>query len=243
MPQGAYGLPACPREGRGVSGARPAFTTGKRPAAVLFDCDGVLADTEALASLIVAEDLQARGWAVTPEECQAIFLGRAVPDMVPIVEARLGPLPAGWMQHIAGRLAWRMAREAVPIPGALDTVRTLAAAGMPLACASNSSRAELRGKLARLGLAAVFGDRVFSYEDVARPKPAPDIYLAAAEACAARPLDCVVVEDSLTGIRAGIAAGCQVLAYAGALDPAPLEAQGARAFRRMEDLPALLGLG
>lgn len=213
-----------------------------RPAAVLFDCDGVLADTEVLASLIVAEDLTERGWPMTAEACNAIFLGRALPDMVPLIEARLGRLPFDWQAQMADRLTWRMSREAVPIPGAVEAVLALQAAGLPIACASNSSRAELAGKLRRLGLEAAFAGRVFSYQDVAQPKPAPDIYLAAAAACGAAPRDCVVVEDSPTGIRAGLQAGCQVLAYAGAMEPALLAAMGAKPFHRMQDLPGLLGL-
>ena len=97
------------------------------------------------------------------------------------------------------------------MPGAPEAVRAVVGAGIPVAVASNAGRAELRAKLARLGLAELFAGRVFSFEDVPRPKPAPDIYLAAARSCGAAPAECVVVEDSLLGVRAGIAAGCRVL--------------------------------
>ncbi|MBI0434752.1 HAD family phosphatase [Roseomonas sp. KE0001] len=213
-----------------------------RPAAILFDCDGVLADSEALAALVVAEDLAGRGWRVDPARCRAIFLGRAVPDMKPVIEAEFGPLPADWPARMSHLLTERMARDVVPVPGALEALARIAAA-WPVACASNSSRAELAAKLDRLGIAGVFGGRVFSFEDVARPKPHPDIYQAAARACGADPRDCVVVEDSIPGIRAGRAAGCRVLAHAGELPPGPLAAEGAEPFARMADLPGLLGLG
>jgi len=213
-----------------------------RPAAVLFDCDGVLADSEALAAIVVSEDLAERGWFITPEESRRIFLGRAVPDMVPVIEAQYGRLPDSWPAEMSRRLTERMAVDVVAVEGAIEALRAVVAAGLPCACASNSSRSELAAKLARLGLEAAFAGRVFSFEDVDRPKPYPDLYLAAAAACGAAPKDCVVVEDSLPGIRAGITAGCRVLAYAGEMHPALLASQGAEPFRRMAELPGLLGL-
>lgn len=219
---------------------RPGLT---RPQAILFDCDGVLADSEALAAMVVSEDLTGRGWAVSPEQCMDIFLGRAVPDMVALIEQRFGPLPPDWPAQLSRSLTERMARDVVPVPGALEALAVLAASGIPLACASNSSRAELTAKLERLGIAGRFGGRVFSFQDVARPKPYPDIYLAAAAACGAAPADCVVVEDSLPGIRAARAAGCRVLALVWEMPEALLRAEGAEPFQSMDQLPALLGLG
>jgi HAD superfamily hydrolase (TIGR01509 family) len=213
-----------------------------RPRAILFDCDGVLADSEALAAQVVAGDLSGRGFPVTPALCQEIFLGCAVPDMVALIEQRFGRLPDDWPAQLGRALATRMAREVVPVPGAPAALRRLAAAGLPLACASNSSRAELAAKLDRLGVAGLFAGRVFSFEDVPRPKPHPDIYAAAAAACGAAPADCVVVEDSMPGIRAGRAAGCRVLALAWETPEALLRAEGAEPFRHMDELPGLLGV-
>lgn len=212
------------------------------PRAILFDCDGVLADSEALAAQVVADDLAGRGFPVTPELCQDVFLGRAVPDMVAVIEQRFGRVPDDWPAQIGRALTERMAREVVPVPGALEALRRLAASGIPLACASNSSRAELSAKLARLGVAALFQGRVFSFQDVDRPKPYPDIYAAAAAACGAAPADCVVVEDSLPGIRAGRAAGCRVLALVWETPEALLRAQGAEPFHHMDELAGLLGV-
>ena len=213
-----------------------------RPAAVLFDCDGVLADSEGLVNRLVAEELTARGWPISAEQCRETFLGMALPAMLPVIEARVGRLPSRWPEMLSVRIAAAMCREAEPVPGALDAVRAVAGAGLPVAVASNSARAELDAKLDRLGLAAVFGGRVFSFEDVARPKPAPDIYLAAALACGAAPGDCVVVEDSLLGVRAGVGAGCRVLGLARESDASVLAAAGAEPFAAMAALPALLGL-
>jgi HAD superfamily hydrolase (TIGR01509 family) len=213
-----------------------------RPRAVLFDCDGVLADTEILVNTLVAEQLSALGWPMTAAESRATFLGMALPDMVPRIEARVGALPADWVEELSTLIAHEMQRRTPPMPGAAEVVRAVAAAGVPVAVASNSGRAELMAKMRSLGLAAVFADRVFSFEDVDRPKPWPDIYLAAAAACDAAPRECVVIEDSVPGVRAGRAAGCRVLGFAHETPAGVLSAHGAEPFASMGDLPALLGL-
>ena len=230
MPEAAQGLPA--RESRGLM----------RPAAVLFDCDGVLADSEYAVNAIVAEDLAGRGWAMTAAECQETFLGMAATAMLPVIEARVGPLPADWLASLSHRIAACMLAELQPIPGAPEAVRTVVAAGLPVAVASNSAREELGAKLRRLGLAEVFAGRMLSYQDVARPKPAPDLYRAAAQACGMAPGDCVVVEDSLLGAQAGIAAGCRVLGLTHSTDASVFRGIGATPFAAMRDLPGLLGL-
>ncbi len=212
------------------------------PAAVLFDCDGVLADSEGLVNAIVAADLAGRGWRMTPAECQEQFLGMAATDMLPVIEARVGRLPANWLDQLSHHIAASMIAELQPVEGAIAAVRAIAAAGVPVAVASNSAREELRAKLRRLGLAAAFEGRAFSFQDVARPKPAPDMYLAAARACGAAPRDCVVVEDSVLGAQAGLAAGCRVLGLARETDASIFTGIGAVPFQRMADLPGLLGL-
>jgi beta-phosphoglucomutase-like phosphatase (HAD superfamily) len=211
-------------------------------AAVLFDCDGVLADSEGLVNRLVAEELTARGWSISAEACRETFLGMALPEMLPVIEARVGRLPEGWDEALSVRIAASLLREVEAVPGAVEAVCAVAGAGLPVAVAFNSARAELEAKLERLGLAAVFAGRVFSFEDVARPKPSPDIYLAAARSCGAAPGDCVVVEDSLLGVRAGVAAGCRVLGLVGETDASVLEAAGAEPFGSLAALPALLGL-
>ena len=250
MPAGAWRLPARQYGCRGgaAEAARSGVTTGTRrpprPAAVLFDCDGVLADSEGLVNRLVAEELTARGWPISADACRETFLGMALPDMLPVIEARVGRLPRRWAAALSERIAVAMLRELEPMPGALQAVRAVAEAGVPAAVASNcgaggAGRPSSNGS----GWPALFAGRVFSFEDVARPKPAPDIYLAAARACgAASPGDCVVVEDSLLGVRAGLAAGCRVLGLVGESDASVLAAAGAEPFGSMAALPGLLGL-
>lgn len=185
--------------------------------AVLFDCDGVLADSEGLVNGLVAEAVTALGWPMGAAEAERRFLGLALPDIRPILVARVGPLPPGWEAALSSRIQAALARELRPIPGAAAALAAVAARGLSMAACSNSSRAELRQKLNQLGFAEHFAGRVFSFEDVARPKPAPDIYEAAAAACGVPPARCLVIEDSDAGAAAGTAAGCQVLRVAGSL--------------------------
>ncbi len=215
-----------------------------RPAAVLFDCDGVLADTEALHDRIMAEEISALGWEITPEEGARRFRGLAWEAIGPQVEQRLGPgsVPADFLPSLVARVVRALEEEAEPVPGALDVIAAIVAAGIPVAVASNSSAPELATKLRRLGLTETFRGRTFSVNEVERPKPAPDMYRAAAAACGADPHRCVVVEDSVAGARAGIAAGCRVLGFAASTPAEALRAVGAEPFRAMRDLPALLGL-
>jgi HAD superfamily hydrolase (TIGR01509 family) len=212
------------------------------PAAVLFDCDGVLADSEGLVNRVVAEDLTARGWRLSAGQCRETFLGMALPDMLPVIEARIGRLPPGWGAALSARIAALLLQELEPVPGAPAAVQAVLAAGIPVAVASNSGRAELLAKLRRLALAEAFAGRAFSFEDVAAPKPAPDLYLAAARACGADPAGCVVVEDSLLGAQAGLAAGCRVLGLTHDTDASVFRALGATPFAGMAALPRLLGL-
>jgi HAD superfamily hydrolase (TIGR01509 family) len=218
---------------------------GLRPAAVLFDCDGVLADSEAVANGAIADDLTERGWPMSMEAAKAVFMGTALPDMIPIIEEHLGrPLPLDWPRQIVDRILARYrAGDLDPIPGAQEAVEAVAAAGIPIAIASNSGRDELRTKAGILPFFHHFQGRLLCFEDVARPKPHPDLYIAAARLCGAEPQDCVVVEDSVTGARAGIAAGCRVLGFAHETPAVDLlEAGVTEVFADHSALPGLLGI-
>ncbi|WP_424810527.1 HAD-IA family hydrolase [Roseococcus sp. YIM B11640] len=182
--------------------------------AILFDCDGVLADSEALANSVVAREVTALGWPMDMEEARRTFLGMALPDMEPRIEARVGRLPSGWSRALALEIERELSVGLQPIPGAEAALEAARATGRPMALCSNSSRGELAVKLGALGFGKYFEGRVFSFEDVARPKPAPDLYLAAAQACGVAPAQCLVVEDSATGAAAGLAAGCRVVGIA-----------------------------
>jgi HAD superfamily hydrolase (TIGR01509 family) len=215
-----------------------------RPRAVLFDCDGVLADSEGLHNRILAEEISALGWEMTAGEAERRFIGLSWAATVPLVEARLGlgSVPADFLDALIARVIRGLREELSPMPGALAAIEAIRAAGIPVAVASNSSGAELSTKMTRLGLAETFRGRAFSTDDVDRPKPAPDMYRAAAASCGADPHRCVVVEDSLAGARAGIAAGCRVLGFAHSTPAASFAAIGAEPFSSMAELPERLDL-
>ncbi len=210
---------------------------------VIFDCDGVLVDSEPISNRILAEDFSARGWAMTAEEAERLFLGTTLASIQPRVEAHLGhALPDGWRELIRDRIVEAMACEAVAVPGAIEALQGVSAHGLPWRVASNSSHAELRAKFGRLGLARIMEGRVHSHHDVPRPKPAPDLFLAAAAAEGVTPAECLVIEDSVAGATAARAAGMDCLALVRHGDGAALREVGAVPFHHMADLPGLIAL-
>jgi HAD superfamily hydrolase (TIGR01509 family) len=204
---------------------------------VIFDCDGVIVDSEPVSNRIIAESLTELGWEMATEDATRLFLGVTLSDMQPTIEARLGrPLPATWRSDLAARMVAALEVEATPIPGAVDALRALTAMGVPWRVASNSSHAEMRAKFERLGIAELVAGRVHSHSEVARAKPAPDLFLAAAAAEGAVPSECIVIEDSVPGVQAARAAGMDCLAYAPHSDGKVLRALGAVPFQSMADV-------
>lgn len=208
---------------------------------VIFDCDGVLADSEPLANRVTAEVISEEGLSLSAEECVRRFVGLNLEAMVPQIEAELGrPLAEGWVERLTHRMISAFARDMRPIPGAIEALHAVSALGLPWRVASNSSHAEMNAKFAAMGITALVANRLHSYTDVPRGKPAPDLFLAAAAAEGVAPAECVVIEDSLTGVRAAAAAGMPCLGYTPHGDDPRLQAAGARLFSSMFDLPALI---
>jgi HAD superfamily hydrolase (TIGR01509 family) len=218
---------------------RGAARTGVGPGLVVFDCDGVLVDSERLAIRVEAEVLCELGWEITEAEVAERFVGTTLAEMLREVEAVLGR-PVSWDQFEARHRATQEA-ELGPVPGALDVVTTLLARGTPMCVASNSLPGPLAYKLELAGLASYFEGRAFSIEDVVHGKPAPDLFLHAARTLGVDASACVVVEDSPSGVAAAKAAGMAVFAYAGGVVPASrLEAPGVTVFDDMAELVGLL---
>jgi HAD superfamily hydrolase (TIGR01509 family) len=212
---------------------------------VIFDCDGVLIDSEPIADRIVAEELAAVGWPITQAEVHARFLGMRTPDMPPIVEAMLGrPLPEGWVSHVAQRMVEALAGEAVLVPGAMEALDAADALGLDWRVASNSGPRQLAAKFAATRLTERVAGRVFSANDIVaaggRGKPAPDIFLAAADHAGCAPAACLVIEDSALGVCGAVAAGMQCLGFDPDGDGGHLAAAGGVPFHSMFDLPDLL---
>ena len=208
---------------------------------VIFDCDGVLVDSEPVSNRIIAADLTARGWPMPTEEATRRFLGLTLPAMRPTVEAQLGhALPPSWEAALQARIVAALSAEATPVPGALAALQAVTEMGLAWRVASNSSHAEMAAKFRRIGIAGLVAGRVHSFTDVPRGKPAPDLFLAAAAAEGVAPESCIVIEDSLPGVQGAVAAGMACLGFAPHGDGMALRAAGARPFHAMADLPALL---
>jgi HAD superfamily hydrolase (TIGR01509 family) len=216
-----------------------------RPQLVVFDCDGVLVDSEPLAARVGADLLSAAGWAVTPAEVAERFIGRSGAEMHAAAAAELGAaLPEGFDDEFRDRFLRLATDELTAVAGVADVLERLIGAGVPICVGSNSSRARVSWTLERTGLMRWFApDRIFSGHDMARPKPAPDVYLAAAASQRVDPSGAAVIEDSAVGASAARAAGMAVFGYAGGLTPAAaLAGPGTTVFTDMADLPALLGI-
>ena len=215
--------------------------------AILFDCDGVLVDSEPLTNGVLCAMLNEAGWAISPEECMATFIGKTVRSEASRIEAHTGqPLTDAWMDAFYARRNVEIERHLQPIAGAVEAVQSVHAllAGR-IACASGADRFKVEMQLRQVGLAELFAGQVFSGHEMPATKPAPDVYLAAAAALGVPPARCLVVEDTVTGVMAGVAAGATVWGYcpggAGHGSPEALRAAGAmRLFGDRAELPALL---
>jgi HAD superfamily hydrolase (TIGR01509 family) len=210
-------------------------------ALVIFDCDGVIVDSEPLANAVLHARLRALGLTLTLEESAARFTGRTMADCVRMIEASLGrPVPADFVAVIRRETRAAFDGGLEPVPGIVEQLDSLP---RPYCLASSGSHEKIRHSLRLTGTGRFFDDsRIFSAADVAAGKPAPDLFLHAAARLGASPADCVVVEDSVPGVQAGRAAGMRVLGFAARSPSRQLASAGATVFRSMDELPALLGI-
>ena len=221
--------------------------TENRFDAVLFDCDGVLVDSEPITNGVLRDMLQELGWTMTREQCMRLFVGKAVKDEAALIEAKTSqPVTEAWLARFRERRNVALERDLVAIRNAHSAVEALHQRyNGQIACASGADLFKVELQLKKVGLMQYFDGRIFSGHDTPRSKPFPDVYLAAAAALGADPKQCAVVEDTITGVLAGLAAGATVFGYsppqAGHDAPDALRQAGAvLVFTDMADLPALL---
>lgn len=215
--------------------------------AVLFDCDGVLVDSEPITNRVLTDMLGELGWRLSVEETMRIFVGKAVRDEAALIEARTGfAITADWLMQFRARRNEALDKELVAIAGAPSAVRALhAALHGRIAVASGADRIKVELQLVKAGIFDCFDGRIFSGHEMPRNKPFPDVYLAAAAALGVAPARCAVVEDTVTGATAGVAAGATVFGYCpqelGHSSATALHGAGAvHVFRDMAELPGLL---
>ena len=211
--------------------------------AVLFDCDGVLVDSEPITNGVLRDMLHELGWELTQAQCMQLFVGKALKEEVAMIAQQTGRVvEAQWLTTFQARRNAALRERLTAIPNVHDAVREIHALYRgSIACASGADRFKVELQLRHVGLMDYFDGRIFSGYETPRSKPFPDVYLAAAAALQATAQRCAVVEDTVTGVAAGVAAGALVFAYAPSGDGAALRAAGAsQVFTDMAQLPGLL---
>ena len=206
---------------------------------VIFDCDGVLVDSERLSVRIDVQVLAHLGWHLTEAEVIERFVGRSDASMVAEIEAHLGrPLGEGWDAAFQPLYRDLFAAELAPVDGIVEALDQIT---LPTCVASSGTHDRMRFTLGLTGLYDRFAGRIFSATEVRHGKPAPDLFLHAAERMGVEPARCAVVEDSRHGVAAARAAGMRVFGFAGGVTAARhLEGPGTVIFTEMRQLPTLL---
>lgn len=216
-----------------------------KPALVIFDCDGVVVDSEGPTLLFLRDELADHGLDLTVAQVTELFIGGTMQGVFEEARKRGANLPQDWVDSYYTRLYALLAEEVAPVPGIEAVLDALEAAGVPYAIGSNGRAEKMAVTLGRTGLAPRFAGRAHSAQDPAhperKPKPAPDIYLWIAGSLGIAPDQTVVVEDSPTGARAAKAAGMRCYGFTRETPPARLEGIADVLFDDMAALPALLG--
>ena len=209
---------------------------------VIFDCDGVLVDSERLTVVGEAQMLTELGWPITTDEVVRRFVGGSSEAMLAEIERHLGPdLTQEFDRRSTEEIVAAFHAELQPVDGVRELVETLHLGGVPTCVASSGSHRKMDLTLGLTGLRQLFDGRIYSSSEVARGKPWPDLFLHAARSMDVDPSRCVVIEDSITGARAAIAAGMTCYGFAGGLSPrSELHATGAIVFDTMSELREVL---
>jgi HAD superfamily hydrolase (TIGR01509 family) len=208
------------------------------PELVIFDCDGVLVDSERIAVRIEVQVGAELGWPLTAEEVVEKFVGRSNKSIGALIDARLPGTSAAWQERYEALHREAVDRELVAVEGIHEA---LAGISLPTCVASSGSHEKMRHTLGHTGLYAHFEGRIFSATEVEHGKPAPDLFLHAARRMGVAPAACVVVEDSKYGVQAARSAGMRAFGFAGGLTPAHwLEGPDTVVFDDMRKLPSLL---
>lgn len=211
---------------------------------LIFDCDGVLVDSEPTSNRVLAKVITEAGVPMHVQEVAETFEGMRLADIQIEVGKRLGKrLPPGWLTDFEAERVVAFEQELEPIPGITEVLAKAASIGTPMCVASQARREKTELTLRLTGLSRFFrSTSLLSSAMVERGKPDPDLFLFAAAAMGFEPADCIVIEDGLPGIEAGLRAGMRVLGYGPGGRSARLAGAGTEVFTSMAELPALLEL-
>ncbi len=217
-----------------------------RPSLVIFDCDGVLVDTEPTSNAVMVEILRAEGLEIDIKGSMARFLGKSMASVQTDVEAEIGrKLAPDWSESVREATIEALEQNGVdPVPGIGSAINAIDHAGIQICVASSGSISKMHVSLGSSGLLDRLRDVLFTADSVSRGKPAPDLFLHAANQMGHDPRTCVVIEDSRVGVQAALAAGMRALAFTGAPNAQPQDMieMGAEVFGKMADLPKMLHL-
>lgn len=222
-----------------------ALSLSAPPSLVIFDCDGVLVDTETIANRVLTRLLIEAGFPTTYEDCRRLFVGKTMAAVVAHVEEAMGrPLMKNWGDYERDETLKAFSQGVEAIPHVREVLEKLVALNVPYCVASSGKFEKMRFTLGSSGLLPLVENVLFSAEQVAHGKPSPDLFLFAAKSMGFAPGACVVIEDSVPGVQAAVAAGMPVLGYAGDphTDAVGLKAEGAHVFHNMSALIGLLSL-
>jgi len=209
---------------------------------VLFDCDGVVVDSERVTNQILRDDLAMRGLDLPLPEIMHLFVGGTMSGVAKQASAKGALIPEDWLEIIYPKIYTALAQTVTLIPGIETVLDALDAVGIPFAIGSNGRLEKMHITLGKTGLLARFEGRMYSGQNCAAPKPAPDVYLWAAREQGVAPRNCAVIEDSASGARAGQAAQMRTFGFTHDTAPGVLAPICDALFDDMADLPALLGL-
>jgi HAD superfamily hydrolase (TIGR01509 family) len=211
---------------------------------IIFDCDGVLVDSEPISNRVLATTLTEEGLPTTLEEALKEYKGLLLSETISRAQEKLGhALSPGWVERFERTRTEAFRQDLRPVTGAAEAVERVKQSGLAICVASQGKLEKTHLTLGLTGLRDLFSeDALFSAYNVPRGKPHPDLFRHAAKVMGAESHQCVVIEDTPLGVTAAVSAEMPVLGYAADADPSALEQAGARIFDSMNDLPRLLGI-
>ena len=211
-----------------------------RPKCIIFDCDGTLVDSEDLTNSVIAEMAGELGINITTEEATATFGGKTLDAVIYGMKEMSGnEIPPDWLPRLIKKVSEAYKIDLRPMQGIKKFLDNIS---VPICVASNGEPRHVKGSLTITNLIEYFDDKIFTASDIGIPKPAPDLFLYAAKKMKFDPEDCVVIEDSITGVTAAVRANIKVYGLIKMCDAKELKNAGAIPFKSMDELPALLEL-
>ena len=205
---------------------------------ILFDCDGTLVDSENITNRVVANMAGELGISMTLREAQIKFGGKTLDAVIYGMKEMSGKdIPADWLPRLVKEVSKAYETDLQPMEGIKKLLDSI---DIPICVASNGEPRHVKGSLMLTGLKGYFNENVFTASEVNRPKPAPDLFLHAAQKMGFKPKDCVVIEDSIPGVTAAVNANIKVYGLVKLCSAEELESAGAIPFKTMNELSELL---